>query len=313
MATVNSKVIGPYAALCKRPYKLNYSINRIVYDTSDFFMSNNNYSIYKEYVKPLMEFFQDKNLGKICQLRTSPQTLNGLNLNGIGRRAQLTFLFRRFAQQCWVNTRSYTLENFHRMMFCPPVGFQSRYFKCDHPLCLNCHLRKAISYRKEILKSDPTNSAAIVLKVEIPFADELYGYLPVKPKTFSKFYRFNKTLNPKGKNSIGCSAGVAIHDKHPYTSTCFHALFSAEDLEMKYLKALNFAKKIESEEADYGTKVNVIKVTNKQELPYYMYNNCPMMLLAVSSYGFSDINLQNTVNAFFEEAHTKKLNRVKST
>lgn len=224
----------------------------------------------------------------------------------------MTFLFRVFALRCWANTRSYTLENYHRMLFCPPVGFQNRYFGCFHPLCLNCHLRKALDYRKAVIESDASNNAAIVLQIEVPFKDNLYGYSPVTPNTGSRFNKFKQALNPKGKNAIACSAGIVVHNKHPYTSNCLHALFSAEELEIKYCKAVSFAKKIEDEEKEYGTKVNVLKVSNKVELPYHMYNNCPIMLLATSSFGFSDTNLQNTVNEFFESNRNKKLNRIKS-
>lgn len=311
MSSVNNKVIGSFVTLYKRPYKLNYHLNRIVYDTSDFFFKNNNDSVYWHYVKPLTEFFNNKDLKKICHFNTTLQTLNGMNLNGIGRRVQLTTLFREFAQQCWVNTRSYTLESFHRMMLCPPVGFQHRYFGCFHPLCLNCHLRKAVQYTKELQESDAVNTGGIAIKIDVPFKDNLYGYSPVVIKGESRFKKVKRILNPKGKNAIACSSGIAMHKKYPYISTCLHALFPCEDLEMKYCKALALAEKIEKQEKEYGTKVTVIKVTNKAELTYHMYNNCPILLLATSN-GFSDHSLQNTVNDFFEYSRNKKLNRIKS-
>lgn len=312
MSSVNNKAVESSITLYTRPNKLEYHLSRIVYDTSDFLFKNNNQSIYWHYVKPLIEFFNTQNLKQICHFNTTPQALAGLNLNGIGRRIQLTALFRKFALQCWANTRSYTLENCHRMLYCPPVGFQNRQFGCFHPLCLNCHLRKAISYRKSLIESDAANDAAIVIKVEVPFKDNLYGYSPVDAENGSRFNKFKKCLNPKGKNAIACSAGITLHNRHPYTCFCFHALMSKDELEIKYCKAQSFAKKIENEENEHKTKTSIFKVINKIELPYYMYNSCPLMLLASSINGFSDHSLQNTVNDFFEYSRNKKLNRIKS-
>lgn len=309
--STNEKVLGPLVTLFKRPYKLDYQLNRIVYDTSDFFFKHSNDSIYWHYIRPLMEFFNCKDLQKICRCNTSLQTLNGMNLNGLARRIQLTSLFRHFAQQCWVSTRSYTLESFHRMMFCPPVGFQSRYYGCFHPLCLNCHLRKAIQYRRELLLSDPLNDSAIVIKIEVPFKDNLYGYSPAVVKSAPKFKAVKKALNPEGKNAIACSAGVVVYDKHPHTVACFHTLCSSNDLEIKHCKALALAEKIKTTEKEYKTKTSVIKIANKTELTYHMYNAPPTLLLSALN-GFSDCALQNTVNEFFEYSRNKKLNRIKS-
>jgi hypothetical protein len=298
--------------LAARPYSLGYQITRTLYETSNYFFKNNNQSVYWNYIQPLTRFFETKDLKQICKLTIPANGLDAVNLNAIARRVQITSLFRKFTDSCWTKTRGYTVQNYNRMMLCPPVGFRSSCFACRHSMCFNCHLRKAASYKKAISSSDEANSAAIVAIINTPFQDNLYGYSPIYPTKISRFGTFTKSLNPKGKNCLAVNVGIDVKDRHPAVSARFHALCLPEDLDFKYEQAKLFANRVESIESEYQTKVEILKVKDKAELPYHMYNNAGIKLLASSSFGFEDINLQNTVNEFFEMTRSKKLNRIKS-
>jgi len=329
--------------LSKRPFALSYGVWRILKDTCDFLFEskNKNSSIFFYYIAPLLNFYKTKDLKSLCHFTCSAKDLTHpypLNRNGLALRVLVTHVFQKFTQHCWQHllssmftTDTQRTRSYSRMMQCSPVGFQGRNRSCRHALCLNCHIRKAIAYRKEILKADSENNSAVVVKVETPFEEDLVTgmYIPVYPKVpnsnreYSLLDMLKRALNPKGKKALGKAVGITVDSRHPSICTCMHVLCREEDLEFKYEEAKKFAFKIIDMQKEHKTKVTVTKCAPSKNqkhldvntLTYLMYNNSPIRLLATSIKGFSaserDIFLETNVQEFCRSIKNKKFNIIK--
>lgn len=298
--------LGERVIVSGTPYNLSPMLTQLMDSYISGMVNSCNPDIAASLIRSVKDYKKTNSLESIAMVACGHLLPLGhkYRMLSIARRCALGRMWRRFCKRALQHLMSAEYKECIRQFHCPPIGFTGRNFYCRSPFCPHCTMRAANGTRKDILaqaqKQDPQKLSAVVLAVDIPFNEHLYGFSP--PKEIPVVERLRKRLQFP---YYACKTiGAKVINREPFASTRIAFFVNPANCNMLKKTLKKFKQKMLKQNP--GTIVQLEDVIGLDNICLRLYDCPPLSLAGLSKEGFLDGVLQHTLEEYKYANKNKK-------